>query len=166
MDWPLSCYGWRNKLRHDYVNLVHRVWLRSSDCIARLGNFHGRGSGRERGRNRAGLSLYSCTEVQKQGRHSGAGDFGIDATDSASSLKSVPQKCASKVCLKSVPQKSNKCGHRNILRRLLPSLESTVKPHCRTSLHPRRHERVAESFRLTFTLPCRRFILGRAAGER
>ena len=38
-------------------------------------------------------------------------------------------------------------------RSLLPSLASTVKPHRRTPLHPRRHERVAEGFLLVLPAP-------------
>ena len=67
-----------------------------------------------------------------------AGDFGIDATDAV-------------VVLVSVPEKSKKFGGK---RPLLPSVPWTAKaPTAERRYHPRRHERVAEGFRLAFTSP-------------
>ena len=69
-------------------------------------------------------------------------------SDRGNRRRNRAQKCASKIkpmWTQARPQS------------LLPSLASTVKPHRRTALHPCRHERVAESFRLIFTLPSRCF---------
>ena len=83
----------------------------------------------------------TCARVYKKGRYSRAGYFRIDVTDAVIGLRSVPQK-------------TNRIGQN---RPLVPSLASTVKhtPPPRTALHPRRHARLAEGFRLAFTAPTR-----------
>ena len=128
---------------------MYRGHVSSSDCAAGLDNFRGRGRGGKCRRNRPGLSLSSCIQARKAFQ-------GGRRSDRCHRRRNRPEKCASKNQTNMDKNALSSCPR---LRRL------SNPPHRRTPLHPHRHERVPEGFRLAF-LPRLLGVLRRKAGGR